>query len=629
MKVICDVETNRLVNPDILWIIVCRDIDNPKNVRRFLRPDLNPKEFLEFASSVTLWVGHNLIKFDLLTAMCKLIKGFKLPPVEQIVDTLILSRLVNYKLTGGHSLDNWGKILKCPKIKFSEFDRYSEEMAVYCEGDTETNLLIYKTLERHLLRFHESLMIEQLTAIYMQEAETTGFYFNIEKAKRLHKLICFRLEKLTEILQRDFPPRSKLIKEITPVKTKHGTLSQIHFKWETTGDLTPYSEGATFSRFEWEYFNPGSSKQKVERLNELGWKPIEKTKGHIQCIKDLMMAKRKKDNLKVKELEEKLKYFEVYGWTTSETNLETIPKDSPESTKRLLTYTILDSRRSTLEEWFNAFNENTHRIHGNFNTIGAWSGRMSHSGPNMANIPSPKSRLGSLMRTYWTTQPDRILVGVDADGIQLRVLAHYMEDEAFINGLVSGSKHDGTDVHSLNRRALGLNICKTRDHAKTFIYAWLLGASRPKVADILSCSLSEAKQASDSFLSAYPGLKKLKTRTIPTDATNGYFLGLDGRAVICYDEHLMLAGYLQNGEAVIMKKALSIWYPKLVKEKIPFWFVNFVHDEWVTETIDDVDTARYIQKIQEDSIKQAGEELGVKCPLLGSGSIGKTWLDIH
>ena len=83
------------------------------------------------------------------------------------------------------------------------------------------------------------------------------------------------------------------------------------------------------------------------------------------------------------------------------------------------------------------------------------------------------------------------------------------------------------------------------------------------------------KEAVSSFILRYPGLKYLKDVVIPKDAKRGYFEGFDGRYVKCDSEHLMLAGYLQNGESVIMKRANVLWRNKLIKENIFFNFSLF------------------------------------------------------
>lgn len=337
------------------------------------------------------------------------------------------------------------------------------------------------------------------------------------------------------------------------------------------------------------------------------------------------------------------KDLSIYGWKVNEENLKTLPEDAPQGAKDLAKYLTLEGRRRSLVEWLDKYQDDG-RIHGKFWNIGAWSGRMSHSSPNMANIASPwpkdkdgnkipattsveevKHEYDDYLRALWET--DKWLVGTDAEGIQLRVLAHYMNDPKFTDALVKGDSKLGTDAHTMNMKALG-PICRTRDNAKTFIYAWLLGAALPKIAEILSCSIGEAKIAVNNFLRSYPGLKKLKEFTIPRDAYRGYFFGLDGRRVNCNSEHLMLAGYLQNGEAVIMKRSNIAWRHSLKSQGIWFNQVNFVHDEWQTEALTHGD-AEKIGKTQCWSIEDTGVHFGLKCPLAGKYQIGKNWKETH
>lgn len=116
---------------------------------------------------------------------------------------------------------------------------------------------------------------------------------------------------------------------------------------------------------------------------------------------------------------------------------------------------------------------------------------------------------------------------------------------------------------------------------------------------------------------------------IPQDVQRGYFIGFDGRLVMCNSNHLMLAGYLQNGEVVIMKYANWLWRERLRKEKIPFKQVNFVHDEWQTMVIDKEGLPEYVGQIQAETIVQAGKDLGVKCPQAGTWRTGYNWMETH
>ena len=158
--------------------------------------------------------------------------------------------------------------------------------------------------------------------------------------------------------------------------------------------------------------------------------------------------------------------FARYGWTLSEANLETLPDDAPPGGKRLAEWLTLEGRRSSLVEWLGHCGDD-HRIHGRFTHLGAWTGRMAHSAPNQANIPSefhgtPKSaveevkhRYDGQFRALWGVEKGNYLVGTDAEGIQLRVLAHLMKSEEYVDAIVSGKKENETDIHNLNKKALG------------------------------------------------------------------------------------------------------------------------------------------------------------------------------
>lgn len=337
-------------------------------------------------------------------------------------------------------------------------------------------------------------------------------------------------------------------------------------------------------------------------------------------------------------MDDKKEHFKRYGWTCSEENLKTLPDTAPQGVKDLAKWLTLEGRRSSLQEYLNVVNRDDSRIHGKFWHIGAWTHRMSHSNPNQANIPAvftdePKTAIEEIkakydgqMRSLFTTEEGEWLIGCDADGIQLRVLAHYMNDTEFTKALESGDKSKGTDVHTLNMKKLG-SVCRNRDTAKTFIYAWLLGAGIPKIASILGCSNKEAKNAVDNFIAGYPGLKKLKQIIIPRDAARGYFIGLDGRKVMCDSEHLMLAGYLQSGEAIIMKWAARDFHKRLNSTTVKM--VDFVHDEFQVSCTGPLVTADIIGNSLAYCIVRAGEELGLRCKLAANYKVGRNWEETH
>ena len=136
----------------------------------------------------------------------------------------------------------------------------------------------------------------------------------------------------------------------------------------------------------------------------------------------------------------------------------------------VLEYLIISKRIGMVRSWLDSCAD-TGRIHGRVNTIGAITGRMSHSKPNLAQIPSQPE-----YRELFTVDEGSKLVGVDASGLELRMLAHYMGDKEYTDLILNG------DIHTYNQQAAGL---PTRNDAKTFIYAFLYGAGDAKIGSII------------------------------------------------------------------------------------------------------------------------------------------------
>lgn len=653
--VVFDIEANGLT-PTEIHCLVAKDVATGE-VRVFR----NRNDFLPWAVDVVRWIAHNGLGYD--RRVLREIWGFDIP-FDCLIDTLVLSRLFDATRVGKapHSIEAWGAELGHQKVgaDITDWSVWTQEMQDRCVSDVHINYLLYKRFEKFLTSpvWQDAIRTEHYTALLCQELHKNGFAFNLEKAQELKTRIQTEVQKLDEALKAAFPPRVRLVREVLPRLTKHGTIAKNSVPKVLGPDLTAYTAEAPFSLIEFVPFNARSHDQRITRLWEAGWQPEVKSDTHRDTEKALRSLRRKKMNYRQKQteialLEEKLgEYgqsgYGYSGWkSTDEENLRTLPDDAPPQFKQLQRFLLLSNRVSTLESWFKAYNPDTGRVHGRFNHINPWTHRMSHSDPNMGNIPKfdakqpDKTPYSDEMRRLWIAGADRYLVGVDAESIQLRIFGHYINDKDFIHALCAGKKEDQSDPHSLNAKALG-HVCRSRDDAKTFIYAWLLGAGLQKVAAILGCSVEEARTANESFLEFYPGLKLLKETQIPIDAARGYFQGFDGRYVRIWGEdlserkHFTLAGYLQNGEAIIMKRAVQLWKPKLEKEGVPFWPVNFVHDEWQIETVRDMEVAKYVATTVADAIRQVGLDLNLNCPFAGSIlnghgklAISDNWMDTH
>ena len=626
MIVFADIETESLT-PDKLWCICVKEKESGKT-HQFVNLHENEEErdrFKQYAKGVTRWVGHNFINFD--APVINRIVG-QVIDMQKIVDTLVVSMLIDFGI-GSHSLATWGEKLGFPKDDFKDFEGgLTQEMLDYCHRDVEVTEKLFDHFSKQIKDkdWSQSMRLEHDVAIICQEMHEGGFEFDIATANRLHLEITKRLQELEERIHQAFPPKLELIKTIKYRVKEDGNL----FKNVETA-LNSYPETKIVDDmlecYDYVEFNPGSTKQRVERLWDAGWNPVDKTVGHREAIRN--------------EQTEKLDYYKKYGWTVSEENLNTLPQSAPEGAKALAEWLTLEGRRSTLTEWLQAVESSRDtRIHGQFMHIGSWTGRMAHRHPNMGNIPSVyhgdaktavdkvKADYDGQFRDLWTTPDGCYLVGTDAAGIQLRILADIMESKQYVKAIIEGKKEDDTDIHNLNRKALGLNHI-TRDMAKTFIYAFLLGAGTAKIAQILKTGMGQANKAVSNFTNSIEGLAKLKKNVIPEIASRGYFRGYDGRKVVVPNEHKTLAGMLQNGETLVMKYATRRWREQAKQEGLDFKICTWVHDEWQTEVRGSYQDAERLAQIQCDAIQWAGLHLGIMCPLEGESSIGKSWKDTH
>jgi DNA polymerase-1 len=632
LKVIVDIEADSL-KPKHIHVIVCKDIQTG-TYHIFRKVTENAEEaqrFRDFGSNVVCWIGHNILGFD-GPVVRQLLDVSSLCEPSNTLDTLILSRLIDYSRKS-HALEDYGLEFKYEKGKFNDWSKYSQEMEDYCIRDVDITEKVYNKYLKYITNKdrQSSILLEHQFQNIVQDLHENGFAFNTVKAQALLGKVTTELEVLDKAILVSFPPKLKLIREITPKATKYGTISLTSIPAKIRDSISDYTIDAPFSYCAWTEFNPSSHKQIIGVLNAAGWAPVDKTVTHIEAERELSKLKRERQrdssvDIRLQELHTKLKNLAVTGWKVNENNLETLPAKAPASVRTIARRILLEARRRTLTEWLDLVQPDG-RIHGKFLALGAWTHRMSHQNPNTANIPNEfdtagkKKLYGKELRSLWMAPKGRLLTGVDAEGIQLRIFAHYINDPDFTKSLIEGKKEDKSDPHSLNQSILG-DVCKSRAAAKRFIFALLLGAGLGKLSEILGCSSEDAQQALDRLIQRYTGFADLKETIIPSDAKRGWFVGLDGRAVRIPGEttgsrkHLAMSGYLQNGEAVVMKKATVLFYPKL--KELDSKLVNFVHDEWQVETPNDMEISVKVAKMMADSLVTVGQELKLHCPLAGS-----------
>jgi DNA polymerase I-like protein with 3'-5' exonuclease and polymerase domains len=570
MRIALDIETT--LDHQTIHLVVTKNLDTGDT-----KVWKNPSGLNDYLSKATRLIAHNGLSFDFfhLNRLWNTKIGLK-----KTYDTLVASRLLEPTRENGHSLESYGKQLGIQKIDYpavwswlmNRREEYPGEcydkpvealLEVYCVRDVEVLEKTYQFLTKELeaKQFsEESLELEHQVAAIIAQQERNGFKLDTIHATCLLTDLKTKMAGIYEQMQERWPPV---------------TLERVS---EKTGKRLK-DEIVTF--------NPGSRKQIGEKLQELGWKPKKFTETGQPIVDEVVL----------------------------------MDVDLPEA-KTIAQYLLLQKRIAQVESWLEAMGSDG-RVHGRVITNGAVTGRMTHSKPNMAQIPNAGSLYGPECRQCWTVEEGNVLVGCDASGLELRMLAHYMKDENYVRTVTEGSSKDGTDVHTVNQRAAGL---ATRDNAKTFIYAFLYGAGDAKIGSIVGGSARDGAVLKDKFLKQTPALARLLS-TVSRYAAKGWVPGLDGRKIWVRSEHAALNSLLQGAGAIVMKKALVLFNDKIKLNKWPVKMVANVHDEFQFEVPEKL--AEVAGQAAKQSIVEAGVFFKLRCPLDGEYKYGKNWRETH
>lgn len=520
----------------------------------------------------TVW--HNGLGYDHPT-LKRLYPDYDIP-FEKVLDTLVLSRLHN-PIQRKHSLEYWGEQLGLNKIEFDSFEKFTPEMAEYCERDVLVTSKIFEHLHKSMDGFkgwEDAIEMEHKFAFVINLQYEHGFRLDVDKAVALSAELRQEMADIEIELQEAFPPIvSERYSEKTGKRLKDGV----------------------------EVFNPGSRMQIAQRLiDRYNYKPDTFTPTGSPRIDEGVLAK----------------------------------LDYPEA-KLISRYLFCQKQLSQISEgasgWLKCVTDDGY-VHGKVNTIGTATSRCSHWGPNMGQISKRDLR----MREMWLPDEGHKLVGCDADALELRMLAHdlgHFDSGAYAKALLEGSKDDGTDVHSRTGAVLGLS---NRDIVKRATYAFLYGASNHKLGQIMADAGKKmsGKEVRRRMEKGITGLDKLVS-IIADRCERGYILGIDGRRVPILSPHSALNFRLQSSGAIVMKKALVVFHfdvaPKaghvVNNQPITFKYCANVHDE--VQLSVQPEYAKEIGQLFAKSIEIAGTQLELKCPVSGSYDIGDNWKETH
>lgn len=394
-------------------------------------------------------VGHNIINYD-IAALEKLYPDFKVRREwrPKVIDTLVLARLIcgniedsdharvrngtfPAKLLGRQSLKAWGYRLGELKGTYGEqenaWDSFSEEMLSYCVQD----VTVTKKLYDYLMRIGapaKAIELEHQAQWLMSRQERNGFVFDLQKAKALQETLEARYAVLN----------TQLVSIIPRIPDKV-------FVPKRDNKRLGYKAGVPIQRYK--DFNP-NSRQQIEWVlkNKFNYVP-----NNLDCYED--------ERLKLDD--------DTFKFIATDPQA---PEELHELANVFSEYLMVSKRLGQLATGSQAWLKHVKadgRIHGSVNPCGTVTGRATHANPNVAQVPHVGSPYGQECRELFTVPNGWYEVGVDACGLELRCLAHYLypyDKGAYAHVILNG------DIHTLNQQAAGL---PTRNSAKTFIYAFL------------------------------------------------------------------------------------------------------------------------------------------------------------
>jgi DNA polymerase I-like protein with 3'-5' exonuclease and polymerase domains len=467
------------------------------------------------------------------------------------------------------------------KGEYEDWSKFSQEMLEYCKRDVEVTAKLYKLmLQKGLSK--DALQLEYDTKKQCSLQERTGWKFDQRGAMDVLQQINEDLRKAEDEVHKKFVPlpvwkskkrvKNKFKKDHTRTK---GYQAEVDLQCHTNdkGDYGYYS---------YPEFNLGSRQQVGRHLVHYGWKPTVFT----------MTGKPKVDESTLKDV------------------------NIPEA-KLIARYLMLQKRQGQVNSWLDEYNEDTGRIHSRVHTIGTVTHRMSSSNPNLQQVTASGKEYGSEMRALFTVPEDKVLVGADLSGLELRCLAHYMKDDKYTKSLLT------EDIHTVNQKSAGL---ETRDESKRFIYAFLYGAGDFLIGKIVGGGIKEGKEVKAKFLDNTPSLRKLR-ESVRRASNKGYLKALDGRRVLVRSEHASLNFLLQSAGAIISKRAWETFHNMAGYEGLEYKQLGVIHDEIQIEC--NPEDAEAIGYLIVDAMEFTTEYYKLNCPITGTFKIGRNWNDTH
>ena len=607
MKLIYDLETNGLVDQvSVIWIAVVKDIDT-NEVFTFSDHDKDSKplnELVPFLNKATVLIGHNIIGYDNVV-MHKLLK-WNPPATIKMIDTMIISQMNNFRRDGKHSLKNFGMILGDAKGESPDFLKYSPEMKTYAIQDVNLNHKVYKyvvneaqTLIKNRPSFKQALQTEHGIATICSEQVKNKWKFNTELAKKHYSFLTSEMKVIEDKVNPTLKPRKVYVdkEDKTAKYLQDGRLSSVSARM-----LTQFL-GKEVKQEDTDMWDP---KKKFRRFNM-----VEADLGNMDQVRGMLL-----DN----------------GWIPTQFTPRGEPKVTEDSIhtikgdlgKEILHYYSLRSRHSVLKGWIELAELNDNRVYVESFNIGTPTFRQRHS--KIVNVPSSNSYFGKEMRELFVADQDKVMVGCDSSGNQIRALGHYLNNKDVNEHILNG------DVHQRTADIVGV----PRNVAKSILYATIFGAGMAKLGKMVLGydDVEKGRDVKNKLYTVYPGLKELTKRLNnffhTTEYKNGigFVPALDGRKIYAESSFKLLNYLLQAFEAITVKTAVVNAFKMFKEEKLDVNMLGLIHDE-VQCQCNPKDLKRVKEILEYSFGEYITTTLKLNIQMAGEAKSGLTWSDTH
>jgi DNA polymerase I len=324
-------------------------------------------------------------------------------------------------------------------------------------------------------------------------------------------------------------------------------------------------------------------------------------------------------------------------YSTDVSVLEKLAAEGAPIAKLVLEWRQLSKLKSTYTDALQeAINPATGRVHTSYSLVGAQTGRLSSTDPNLQNIPV-RTAIGRQIREAFVPEAGNVLLAADYSQIELRLAAHM----AGVDTLKEAFAH-GEDIHARTAREMFGEVTRdTRARAKTINFAILYGISRWGLATRLEVAPEEAQAMIDTYFQRFPGIQRYIMETLESVRAKGYSETLFGRktwfprinsknqAERQGSERAAINAPIQGTSADIIKRAMARMLPALAEAGLDdVRMLLQVHDELVFELPEErvEEASAVIRRVMADAALPAVE---ISVPLGVDIGTGASWDAAH